>query len=121
MRVNEKLAAMNGAPAGSHLGRTLKEVLPAPLAGRLEPLYRRVLETGQPLLDHEIHVPAGADGSSERDWLIACSPVLTDNAAVLGLQIVTQDISERKRAERELPERVETTLVQLVVGATLRA
>ena len=50
--VNDHLAEINGRPADAHLGRTVREVLPH-LADTLEPLFRRVIATGQPVVDAE--------------------------------------------------------------------
>src|SRR3954452_18592176 len=60
----------------------------------LEPLCRRVLETGQPLLDHD--VPWGA-----RHYVVSCTPVRTEGE-IAGLGLVTIDVTERRRLlERE--------------------
>ena len=50
LRINERLAAMNGVPSGEHLGRTVWEVMPdaAPL---FAPLLERIIASGQPVLD----------------------------------------------------------------------
>ena len=66
----------------------------------VEPLYKRVLETGEPLLDHEVSGPAA--GENERFWSVACAPVRTAAKDVIGIQIIVQDVTERKRAERAL-------------------
>jgi light-regulated signal transduction histidine kinase (bacteriophytochrome) len=68
----------------------------------LEPLYRRVLSTAEPILDYEIPGPSSGTGAG-RFWSISCSPVATDGR-VLGLQIVVQDITERKQAEKDLQQ-----------------
>jgi integral membrane sensor domain MASE1 len=51
--INEALATINGLSPAAHLGRTLHEVLPT-LTPLLEPLHRRVLETGKPLVNVEL-------------------------------------------------------------------
>lgn len=48
--INEWLASINGLSVEAHLGRTISEVIPDVSAG-VESLLRRVMETGEPVLD----------------------------------------------------------------------
>ncbi|MGE5611420.1 MAG: DUF4118 domain-containing protein [Bacillota bacterium] len=52
--INDRLAAINGRPAAEHLGHTFREVLPDYLADIIEPIHRRILQTGQPVVNQEI-------------------------------------------------------------------
>jgi PAS domain S-box-containing protein len=99
VRVNEKLASLDSAPVAVHAGREVREIVNEELADIVEPLYRRVLATGEAILDYEIRGPA--TGTAGRFWSIGCSPVITDGR-LLGLQVVVQDITERREAERAL-------------------
>jgi len=47
LRVNKRLAEMNGKPVSAHIGRTIREVLPE-IATSVEGRLRRVIETGEP-------------------------------------------------------------------------
>lgn len=100
IRVNEKLASINGVSIEAHLGRQLRDVISKELAAIVEPLYRRVLETEETMLDLEVPGPSTGTGAG-RFWAISCSPVITDGRS-LGVQVVVQDITERKEAERAL-------------------
>jgi len=53
VRVNARLAEIHGLPAGDHLGRSVREVLGDAQADHVEPLYRRVIETGEPVINRE--------------------------------------------------------------------
>ena len=55
LSINERLAEINGKTVEEHLGRTLREVLPG-LADMIEPFYRRVIETGKPVLNVEMRL-----------------------------------------------------------------
>jgi PAS domain S-box-containing protein len=101
IRVNEKLAAIHGKPVHAHFGQGLRAITPATLADVVEPLYKHVLDTGEPLLDHE--VAGGSAGEGEESyWSVACAPVRTASRDVIGIQVILQDVTERKRAERAL-------------------
>ena len=101
MRVNDALAAINGVPAEQHVGRTLREVVPT-LAPMLEPVYRRVLETGEPFVHVELTGEAPGEPGHERHWLSSYYPVRDADARVVGMGAVVNEITERKRAELAL-------------------
>ena len=49
VHINDWLAEINGVPVEEHLGRTVREVLPD-IAEGVEPQFRQVIETGEPIL-----------------------------------------------------------------------
>ena len=66
VRVNDRLATLNGVPPTGHVGRTPAEVTPA-LAPFLEPLLRGVLATGQPVRGLEFRTEAPGEPGAVRD------------------------------------------------------
>jgi PAS domain S-box-containing protein len=104
IRLNEQLAAINGRPVDEHIGRTLREIIPE-IAPEVERLHRRVIETGEPVLNVEIHGSTRA--APERDFLASYYPVRADDGSVQGVSVVVQDITERKRAEAALRQQDE--------------
>jgi PAS domain S-box-containing protein len=98
VRVNDALATINGLPAEEHIGRTLREVLGDELAAGIEPYHRRVLETGESILDlpGEGHSAAAPDES--RNWLISYYPVRDAADDVIGVGVVITDVTEREQA-----------------------
>jgi PAS domain S-box-containing protein len=99
VRVNERLAEMNGLPAAAHLGRTVRELLPG-LADEVEPGFRRVLETGEALLNIEINGETPAQPGITRYWLESWTPLRDSSGNIIGVSIVAEEITERKQAER---------------------
>jgi PAS domain S-box-containing protein len=95
LRINEALAAMNGLPAAAHLGRTVREVLPA-LATAVEPIFAQVLATGEPLADVEI--VEERPGGGRRIWQASYYPVRLPGGRVAGLGIVANDITAYREA-----------------------
>lgn len=101
VRINDVLAAINGPPVAAHIGKTLRSVLPE-IADVLEPLYRGVLETGDPVLNVEITRPS-SDGSSELRHYIASYFFVPDHSGkALGVCAVVQDITDQKHAAEQL-------------------
>lgn len=103
VRINERLAEINGIPVSEHLGRTIREVLPE-LADQAEPWLRDVLETGDPLRDVEITVETHGDEKGERTRLENWYPMRNEAGEVCGINIVVEDLTERKRVEEQLAE-----------------
>ncbi|MEO6006378.1 MAG: PAS domain S-box protein [Opitutus sp.] len=102
VRVNDAMAKLNGLPAAQHRGRTLAEVLTPELAAATEPLLRGVLETGQPVLDRELHGATAPRSEEQRDWLVSYFPVRAEGGGVVGVHGVVQEITARKQAEQAL-------------------
>lgn len=101
LRINHKLAEIDGVPIDAHIGRTLREVVPG-VANVIEPLYRQVIETGQPILQFEIHGTTPAQPGIERDWLVDYYPIKESDGSVQGVAAIVSEITGRKRAEEGL-------------------
>ncbi len=104
VRINDKFAALNGAPPDAHFRRPLRELVSSKLADVMEPLLRQVLESGQPITEHEFKSPSASSNGTMLDWALSCSTVTTSDGRKVGLQITLQDITERKRSEEKLAE-----------------
>jgi two-component system, LuxR family, sensor kinase FixL len=110
---NDRLAEMNGIPAAAHLGRTLRQVLPA-LADELEPVYQQAIQTGQPIVDAEVHGMTLARSDAERDWLVGHYPVKDPQGLILGVSTVVEEITERKRADQLRQELIHASRLALL-------
>lgn len=104
LRVNETLASVNQLTVEAHLGRTVREVLPAPLVARLEPLLRQVLETGEPSGPFEFSTPSELDWLTGHTWLSNYYPVRTEAGEMLGVGCILLDITSHKEAEQALEQ-----------------
>ena len=103
LRINELLAEFHGKPVSEHIGRTIREVLPA-LAPILEPMHRRILETGKAEVNVDVRGTTPAQPGVERDWLASHYPLVAEDGTVLGISVVVHEITARKLAERKLRE-----------------
>ncbi|MGW1028187.1 SpoIIE family protein phosphatase [Streptomyces sp. NPDC002577] len=70
-QINPAMEAMNGLPAAAHLGRRLSEVLPGVNSEQMEAAMRRVLDTGEPVVNFRRIGRTPADPHRERVW--SCS------------------------------------------------
>ena len=98
IRVNERLAEINGIPAADHIGRTIREVIPAK-ADAAEKLGRHIIATGKPELNVEFHGTTLHEPDKERVWTEHWMPITDNTGAVAGINVVVHEITEIKQAE----------------------
>jgi PAS domain S-box-containing protein len=106
MRLNETMAKIEGASVDGALGRAAREVTPK-MSDRLEPVFKRVIKTGRPIMNLEIRAETPREPGVERDWLASYYPVKAADGSVQGVGCVVLDITERKRAEEAVRENEE--------------
>ena len=100
LAINHTLAEMNGIPAEAHLGKSVREML-GDLAELIEPQFRRVLATGQPIFDLEISsvLPTRTEPGH---WIEHYIPIKDATGEVTQIGIVVVEITEQKRLEESL-------------------
>ncbi|HTE41407.1 MAG TPA: PAS domain-containing protein [Steroidobacteraceae bacterium] len=114
LRINERLAEINGISRAQHLGRTVRELVPA-LADQAEAMCRRVFRTGEPVLDVEFRGETPAQPGVQRVWSESWYPIKSPQGKTIGINVVVEEITERKRAEATLAEtlRIKDALYKL--------
>jgi PAS domain S-box-containing protein len=128
LRINPRLAEMNGAPPEAHLGRTMRDMVPR-LADHAEILVDRVFASGTAILE-EMRGQTRSMAGSERVWQTYWYPTKAATGEVFAVNLIVEEITERKAAEiqrelllRELNHRVKNTLavVQSIAEQTARS
>jgi len=104
VRVNDHLASLNCKTPQEHLGKTIQELL-GPLADQVKPRLHEVMATGKQILAEE-NVGGRPGFTESRTWLTSYYPVFTPDQKLLGVGVVVEDITQRKRVETELRQRV---------------
>ncbi|MGA3012322.1 MAG: EAL domain-containing protein [Terracidiphilus sp.] len=100
--LNRRLAQMNGAPLAAHLGRPISEIVPD-LYPQFEGFLHRALQ-GESTLNFEVQRPNFETRSGSRTLMLSYQPVRDEAGEVMGVSIVVNDISDRKRVEQALLE-----------------
>jgi len=115
-RVNERMAAIDGVPAAEHPGRSVADVLPG-LPHSVEDDLRRVLETGEPLIEVEVAGETRARPGDRREWLTSYWPVRPPGSdGIAGIGAVVFEVTDRRlarRAMRDQADRYEALLQAL--------
>jgi PAS domain S-box-containing protein len=104
-RINARLAEINGIPAEQHLGRSLREIVPT-LADQAEAVFRRVFDTGEAVLNVEFAGETQAQPGVRRVRNESWHPLKNATGETIAINVVVEEITERKRAEAALAESV---------------
>ena len=100
---NAVAVGMGAAGPEDLLGKTDFDFYPAPEAQKYFAEERRIMETREPLLDHEEHVHYTRTNSQA--WMLTTKlPLLDEGDTVIGIAGINYDITLRKHAEQALSE-----------------
>lgn len=119
VRVNASFAALDGLSIDEHIGRKLDEIFPD-LASRLEPMCRRVFESGHPVLKVKVVRETLAHPEQKKTWHISYHPLKDSDETVQGVYIILQDITERVQIEEDL-QRLREERARIAAEATTGA
>ena len=110
--INNALAELSGRTPDYFIGKTVREAVPE-LADAVEAHYRRVIETGQPVVDEEVQGTHPILRKEPSHWLCSYYPVHNDAGELLGVNVAVRDVTRRKQAEAD-------TLFLLDLGEGIR-
>ena len=111
VRINDRLASLNGIPAAEHIGKTVREILPD-LAQEVEDVTNKILATNRPVEHHEFSGFTPADPGQKHYWSESWYPLHDNDGNVIGFGAIVEDITERRRMEMDL-RRSEAKLLSL--------
>ncbi|MDI1448746.1 ATP-binding protein [Polyangium sp. 6x1] len=112
VRINRRLAEINGIPPAAHIGRSIREILPN-LADLAEPMFRKVLETGEPLLNVELVGETPAKPGKKRVWMESLFPLRDAGGVIVGVNVVCEEVTERREAAAALAESADRLRIAL--------
>jgi PAS domain S-box-containing protein len=101
LRINKTLADINGKSVEEHIGKRLRDIVPS-IAEQIEPILKKVLETGQPALNLEMQGRAQGETAEKRSWIVSYYPVKKETGEIIGVGVIVQNITERKQVEKAL-------------------
>jgi PAS domain S-box-containing protein len=114
LQINQRLTEICGISVEDHLGRSVRECVPA-LADAVEQIVRSIVETGEPVTGIEV---AGqrVDQPEERSWITYWHPLRSPIGEIVAVNVAAEEITERKRSEQAMVrarEAAEATLEHL--------
>jgi PAS domain S-box-containing protein len=121
VRINKRMAELNGVPVKDHIGRTVRDIVPS-FNEQTESALRRVLDTGEPLLDVEFKGHSTSVPGTERTWIESWLPVRGIDDRIIGINVAAEEVTERKRVLNELEgtrARLEAVLNQMPIAVLI--
>lgn len=103
IRINDRLAEMNGIPVEAHIGQHLSETVPA-LLENVQKVTNHILETGKAVCNYEFSGETAAAPGFQRYWNESWYPMQDSDGKVIGFGAVVEDITERKQTELALKD-----------------
>lgn len=104
VRVNSALAETFGHPVNKIIGRHPADVVPE-IWEIVEPIFSRIMETGEAVLDVEVTAPARARDSQIRTWIANYFPVITDDGTIIGIGVTALEVTELKQLEQAVKQK----------------
>ncbi|MGW5334586.1 SpoIIE family protein phosphatase [Streptomyces bauhiniae] len=102
MRINNALTTANGVTEAEVVGRRLEDTLPGVDTQAIESAMRRVLRTGEPILDQRTIGRVPADPDHEHAWSESYYRIEDRRGKVLGVAVSVVDVTTRHLAVAEI-------------------
>jgi PAS domain S-box-containing protein len=99
VRINERLAQINGRSVEEHVGRAAAEVVPEAFE-KIETIAREVFATGEPVTNVEIDYPSPLHPGGPGSFNCHFYPIEDDNETVVGIGIAVEDVTAFRQAAR---------------------
>jgi hypothetical protein len=101
VRINERLAEINGFPVSDHIGKAVRDIVPN-IASLAEEVTECIIRTGEPALNLEFTGETPSHPGVERTFLGHWLPLKNTDGYIFGFNVVIEEITERKQAEERL-------------------
>ena len=116
VRANATFARMRGIPLAGVEGMSLRQMAPPHLADKAEEYSKRVIATGEPVLDMHASTSANQPEGRSLEMILNFYPVRTSTGEVLGAAIVAIDVTERSLLEEQMRQAQKLEAVGRIAG-----
>jgi PAS domain S-box-containing protein len=101
VRINDRMAKINGFPPEEHIGKTIHEIVPD-LAEQGEAVAKEVFETKKKVMGREFNGITPAKPGVLRTWIEQWYPVKDSSNQLIGINVAALEITEIKMADKAL-------------------
>lgn len=101
MRVNERLAEINGISVNDHIGKHISDIVPA-FQEISEKILKKILETGEPQLGVEFIGITPAEPGEIRSWAEDWLPLKDCNGRIIGINVAIVETTTERRTKETL-------------------
>jgi two-component system CheB/CheR fusion protein len=102
LRINERLAEINGLPVEAHIGKRQEDLLPDAHAAVVE-VQRQVFRTGKPAYGLEIRAETPAEPGRIREFLVDYYPVF-GGTEVVAIGSCVREVTAEREMQRRIAE-----------------
>ena len=100
-QINQRLTEICGIPVADHIGRSVRETVPQ-VADQVERIVEAIVRTGRPVTGIEVRGQRADKLNADHVWITDWHPSRGPDGAVVGVNVVAEDITERRRAQAVL-------------------
>ena len=98
VQINQRLTEICGISVADHIGRSVRETVPR-VADDVEKIVQAIVRTGEPVMGIEVRGQRADKTNADHVWTTNWHPLKSADGSVVGVNVVAEDITERKRAE----------------------
>ena len=101
LQINQRLTEICGISVADHIGRSVRETVPQ-VAEQVESLVQTIIRTGEPVTGVEVRGQRADKSNADHIWITNWHPLKSAQGDIIGVNVVAEDATERKRAEAVL-------------------
>jgi PAS domain S-box-containing protein len=98
---NRHLCEICGLSVEDHIGRSVRETVPQ-VAEQVENIVQTILRTGNSITGIEVSGQRPDGGNANRVWTTNWYPLIATDGSILGINVSSEEITERKQMEAAL-------------------
>lgn len=101
VRINDRMAKINGFPPEEHIGKTIQEIVPD-LAEQGEDVAKELFETKKKVMGREFNGITPAKPGVLRTWIEQWYPLKGSTNQIIGINVAALEITDIKMADKAL-------------------